>query len=67
MISNIIIGYLWMTLGLFFLVFFGGKLFLQLLGVLFGFMFVFKGLRKLSVDRTVYNYSMHYFNDQFRK
>jgi hypothetical protein len=68
MVVNFITGYLWITLGLFFLVFFGGKLFLQLLGVIIGFLFIFRGLRILSVDRIVYNYSMDYFqNNRFKK
>ncbi len=67
MVVNFVAGYLWITFGLFSLVFFGGKLFLQLLGVLFGLALIFRGLRILAVDRTFYKYSMHYFNDQFKK
>lgn len=67
MVGNVIVGYLWVTVGLFCLIFFGGKLFLQLLGVIVGLSLIFKGLRILSVHRAVYNYSMHYFNDQFKK
>ncbi len=67
MIANRIAGYLWIALGLFCLIFFGGKLFLQLLGVLVGVSLIFRGLRILAVDRAVYNYSKHYFDDQFKK
>ncbi len=67
MVVNFIAGYLWITIGLFCLIFFGGKLFLQLLGVIIGFALIFKGLRILAVDRVVYNYSRHYFDDQLKK
>ncbi len=67
MITNRMHGYLWITFGLFCLIFFGGRLFFQLLGVLIGFSFIIKGLKILAIDRAMYNYSMHYFNDQFRK
>lgn len=67
MVMNVIAGYLWITFGLFCLIFFGGKLFLQLLGVMIGLALIFRGLRILAVDRAVYNYSVHYFNDQFKK
>ena len=61
------VGYFWITLGLFCLIFFGGKLFLQLLGVMVGLSLIFKGLRMLAVDRAMYNYSKNYFEDQFEK
>jgi hypothetical protein len=67
MITNRMHGYLWITFGLFFLIFFGGRLFFQLLGVLIGFSCIIKGLKILAIDRAMYNYSMHYFNDQFKK
>ncbi len=67
MIANRIAGYLWITFGLFCLIFFGGKLFLQLLGVCIGLALIFRGLRLLAVDRVVYNYSRNYFEDQFKK
>ncbi|MDP3788151.1 MAG: hypothetical protein Q8Q60_02390 [Candidatus Chromulinivorax sp.] len=67
MVAHRITGYLWITLGLFCLIFFGGRLFLQLLGVITGFILIFKGLRLLAVDRVVYNYSRNYFDDQFKK
>lgn len=67
MVVNFIAGYLWITLGLFCLIFFGGKLFFQLLGVMIGFALIFRGLRILAVDRAMYNYSKHYFEDQFKK
>lgn len=67
MVLNIIFGYFWIIVGLFCLGFFGGKLFLQLLWITVGFSLIFKGLRILAVDRVVYNYSKHYFNDQFKK
>jgi len=67
MIENRVVGYMWVMLGLFCLVLFGGKLFLQLLGVLAGVSLIFKGLRILAVDRVVYNYSRNYFDDQFRR
>lgn len=60
-------GYFWIILGLFCLGFFSGKLFLQLFWIMIGMSFVFKGLRILAIDRAMYNYSMHYFNDQFKK
>ena len=65
--TNRVVGYFWVIVGLFCLISFGGKLFFQLLGVIVGFSFVFKGLKILAIDRTMYNYSMNYFNDQFRK
>ena len=67
MVVNQVAGYLWMALGFFCLIFFGGKLFLQLLGVMVGLSLIFRGLRILAVDRVVYNYSKHYFDDQFKK
>ena len=67
MVVNRISGYLWITLGLFCLIFFGGKLFFQLIGVIVGFSLMLKGMKILAIDRAMYNYSMHYFNDQFRK
>jgi hypothetical protein len=67
MIVNRVSGYLWIALGLFCLIFFGGRLFFQLIGVLVGFSLVVKGLKILAIDRAMYNYSMHYFNDQFKK
>jgi len=67
MVVNRIAGYLWIMIGLFCLIFFGGKLFLQLLGVFVGVSLIFKGLRILAVDRAVYNYSKHYFDDQFKE
>jgi len=67
MIGNVFVGYLWVTLGLFCLIFFGGKLFFQLIGVLIGLSLIFKGLKILAIDRAVYNYSRHYFDDSFRR
>lgn len=67
MAGRIISGYLWITFGLFCLVFFGGKLFLQLLGVLIGISFIIKGMQRLAVDRNFYNFSINYFNDNFRR
>jgi hypothetical protein len=67
MAGNSIAGYLWVTLGLFFLIFFGGRLFLQLLGVIIGFICIFKGLRLFALDNMIYKYSMHYFDNKFKK
>ena len=67
MVVNRIAGYLWITLGLFCLIFFGGKLFFQLIGVCVGLSLIFKGMKILEIHRAMYNYSMHYFNDQFKK
>lgn len=67
MIGNVLVGYLWVTLGFFCLIFFGGKLFFQLIGVLVGFSLIFKGLRILAIDRAVYTYSKNYFDDSFRR
>ncbi len=67
MVENRIVGYMWIILGVFCLISFGGRLFLQLLGVLAGASLVFKGLRILAVDRAFYNYSRSYFDDQFRR
>ncbi len=67
MSTNRISGYLWITFGLFCLIFFGGKLFFQLIGVIAGFSLILKGMKILAIDGAMYNYSMHYFNNQFRK
>lgn len=67
MVKNVIAGYLWVTLGLFCLIFFGGKLFFQLVGVFFGLSLIFKGLKILAIDRAVFNYSQRYFDDSFRR
>lgn len=64
--KNTVAGYLWITLGCFLLIYFGGKLILQLLGVIIGIICLFKGLQILSIDRNVYQYSMHYFRKNFR-
>lgn len=65
MMKNRLSGYLWMTFGMFFLIFFGGRLFLQLMGVLVGVSCILKGLRILMIDQAVYSYSRQYFDDQF--
>ncbi|MBP6870140.1 hypothetical protein KBC04_04610 [Candidatus Babeliales bacterium] len=67
MVVNKAAGYLWMTLGFFFLIFFGGKLFFQLIGVAIGFSLIFRGLRILAMDHLLYNYSIDFFQDNFRK
>ena len=67
MIGSFIAGYLLITLGLFCLIFFAGKLLFQLLGVVIGITLITKGMRRLSFDRQFYSYSMNYFNDNFRK
>jgi hypothetical protein len=67
MVSGNTSGYLWVILGLFFMIFFGGKLFIELVGVIIGFVCIMKGLKILSFDRQFYHYSMHYFNQNFRR
>ncbi|MGZ6251154.1 MAG: hypothetical protein ACXWL2_03940 [Candidatus Chromulinivorax sp.] len=67
MSERIVSGYLWITLGFFCLIFFGGRLFLQLLGVVIGISFIIKGMQRLAVDRNFYNFSINYFNDNFKK
>lgn len=64
---NMIAGYAWIALGLFCLVFFGGKLLLQLLGLIAGISLIFRGLQILAFDRAVYRYSRHYFENNFKK
>lgn len=67
MIGNKIEGYCWISFGFFLLMLFCTKLILQLLTMIVAFSFIVKGLKILAVDRAVYNYSMHYFNDNFRR
>lgn len=67
MVVNVIIGYAWITLGFLGLVFFSGKILFELAAAIVGISLIFKGLRILAMDRAVYNYSMHYFNNQFKK
>ena len=66
MVVNRLSGYLWITLGILCLIVFGGKLFLQLLGVIVGFSLIFKGMKILAIHGAMYNYSMGYFNNQFK-
>lgn len=67
MLSHRIVGYLYLSCGLFFLIFFAGKLCVQILFLLIGGSLVMQGLRLLSFDRAVYYYSQNYFNNQFKK
>jgi len=65
--ANSIEGYLWIAIGFFLAIIYGGNLLLQLLAVCFGFYLIFKGLRILSLDRSMYNYSQDFFNDRFKR
>lgn len=68
MLLDRILGYLYLTLGLFCLIFFIGKFFFQILFLIVGFSLVVKGLRLLAFDRAAYHYySQNYFNDQFKR
>jgi len=67
MVANVVAGYVWMTLGFMFIFIFGGKLLFQLLCIMLGCWFIFKGLRIFSLDRAMYKYSQKYFNDQFKR
>ena len=66
MLGNKVEGYLWIALGIFLVIWLGGRLVLQLLSLFVGFSLIVKGLRILAMDRALYNYSKHYFEDNFR-
>lgn len=67
MLSRRLLGYLYLILGFLCIIFFAREFLLQLIVIIVGISFIFKGFRLLAVDRAVYHYSQMYFNDQFRK
>ena len=67
MLGYSLLGYLYISLGLFCMIYFAGKLLLQLLAIIVGLMLIFQGLKVLAVNRAIYYYSTSYFKDQFRK
>jgi c-di-AMP phosphodiesterase-like protein len=67
MLKNSILGYFWMTLGCFIILFFASKLLLQILALIFGIICITKGLKFLSMDRAFYAYSKYHFYDSFIK
>lgn len=67
MTNNSLTGYLWIFLGIFLVMLFGGRLLFQLLAITLGLTLIFKGLRLLALDRAVYHYSKNYFDEQFKR
>ena len=67
MLAYSLLGYVYISLGLFCMIYFAGKLLLQLLAIVVGLIFIFQGLKVLAVNRAIYYYSTSYFKDQFKK